>query len=173
MKQHEIAQLGHPILRSTAQPVDDIHSERCQSIISDMLSAVKAAGGVGIAAPQLHIDVRIFIICSKPNIRYPDAPLVEPQAIINPEILSYGNKIVSDWEGCLSVPSIRGLVPRSEEIKVKYLDEHGVEHTDIFSGFIARIFQHEIDHLNGLTFVDRVKSSSDLISESEWYRQYT
>lgn len=173
MNKNEIAQLGHPILRKIAQPVDDIHSELCQSFISKMLSAVQEAGGVGIAAPQLHINARIFIVCSKPNIRYPDAPLMEPQAIINPEILSYGNEIVSDWEGCLSVPSIRGLVPRSDEITARYFDEKGIEHINHFSGFVARIFQHEIDHLNGLTFVDRVVSNSDLISESEWYRQFT
>ncbi len=173
MKNAEIAQLGHPILKAVAQPVDDILSELCKSIIAKMLSAVKEAGGVGIAAPQLHIDARIFIVCSKPNIRYPDAPLMEPQVIINPEIITYGDKIVSDWEGCLSVPSIRGLVPRSDEITVRYFNENGTEHTRIFSGFIARIFQHEIDHLDGITFVERVKSNSDLISESEWYRQFT
>ncbi|MFT5709273.1 MAG: peptide deformylase, partial [Oceanospirillaceae bacterium] len=109
---YSIAQLGHAVLRQRATEVDNILGGECQQLISKMMLAVTQAGGVGIAAPQIHHSVRIFIMCSKPNARYPDAPLMSPTAIINPEILHYSDEKVKDWEGCLSVPSMRGLVPR-------------------------------------------------------------
>jgi peptide deformylase len=168
-----IAQLGHPILRKIAEPVPDIQSEKIQMTIKHMMECVKEAGGVGIAAPQMYINARIFILCSKPNKRYPDAPSMEPTAIINPEIIEMSNDMVTDWEGCLSVPSMRGLVPRHQQIKVRYYDQKGSENIEELQGFVARIFQHELDHLDGLTFIDRIESAKDLFSESEWYRQYT
>lgn len=171
-KQVEIAQLGDNILRQRALEVEDILSDDCQNLVKQLLITVQEAGGVGIAAPQVHHGVRIFIMCSKPNARYPDAPLMEPTAIINPEILACSTQVVKDWEGCLSVPSIRGLVPRYETIKVKYFDQKGVEITTELTGFVARIFQHELDHLNGLTFIDQMESTKDLMSESEWYKQF-
>ncbi len=168
----KIAQLGHPILRKRAEEVNDILADDCQQLISEMMLAVSQAGGVGIAAPQIHHSLRIFIMCSKPNARYPHAPLMQATAIINPEILHYSKEIVKDWEGCLSVPSMRGLVPRHNEIKVRYYDQQGNEQRQQFTGFIARIFQHELDHLNGLTFIDQLESTQDLISESQWYEQF-
>ncbi|MCO4798938.1 MAG: peptide deformylase [Colwelliaceae bacterium] len=168
----KIAQLGHPVLRLAAEPVDNIHDDETQNIIKEMMDCVTEAGGVGIAAPQMYINKRIFIMCSKPNERYPDAPLMKPKAIINPEIVTKSRDMFSDWEGCLSVPSMRGLVPRHQKIKVKYFDQYGRDHVEELQGFIARIFQHELDHLNGLTFIDRVVTTRDLISESEWYQQF-
>ncbi|MBU2871116.1 peptide deformylase [Colwellia sp. E2M01] len=167
-----IAQLGAQVLRQRALEVDDILGDDCQNLIKAMMSTVQAAGGVGIAAPQVHHSARIFIMCSKPNARYPGAPLMEPTAIINPEIIEYSDEKVKDWEGCLSVPSMRGLVPRHTRIKVRYFDQQGIEHNRELNGFIARIFQHELDHLNGLTFIDQLETTQDLISESEWYKQY-
>ena len=177
MKQTErhkypIAQLGHEVLRLRANEVKNILSDECQQLINQMMLAVAEAGGVGIAAPQIYHSERIFIMCSKPNVRYPDAPLMPPTAIINPEILSYSNEKVKDWEGCLSVPSMRGLVPRHSQITVRYFDQQGNEQQKELSGFIARIFQHELDHLNGLTFIDQLESTKDLISEVEWYQQF-
>ncbi|KZN38456.1 hypothetical protein N480_12450 [Pseudoalteromonas luteoviolacea S2607] len=171
-KTSEIAQLGHPILMEHAKVVEDISSNQCQSLISEMMRTVEQAGGVGIAAPQVFNSVRIFIVCSKPNARYPDAPLMEPTAIINPEIIEFSIDKEKGWEGCLSVPSIRGLVPRHKQIKVKYYDQLGQQHHVVYSDFIARVFQHEMDHLDGLTFVDRVESVRDLVSESYWYEHY-
>ena len=167
-----IAQLGHVVLRQRALEVDNILSDECQQLIKKMMLAVSKAGGVGIAAPQIHHSVRIFIMCSKPNARYPDAPLMSPTAIINPEILHASDEKVKDWEGCLSVPSMRGLVPRHQEIKVRYFDQQGNEQREVLTGFVARIFQHELDHLNGLTFIDQLETTIDLISEEEWYRQF-
>jgi len=86
--------------------------------------------------------------------------------------VSRGNEIEKDWEGCLSVPSIRGLVSRNKNISVRYFDRYGSEHNDELTGFLARIFQHELDHLDGLTFVDRVETGKDLFSEEEWRKQF-
>jgi peptide deformylase len=171
-KDDGIAQLGNPILKQKAEKVENILSDECQQLINQMMDTVKAANGVGIAAPQIHQSLQIFIMCSKPNIRYPDAPLMEPTAVINPEILNSSHEKIKDWEGCLSVPSLRGLVPRHQQISVRYSDQKGNVHQKQLSGFIARIFQHEFDHLNGLTFIDQLESSNDLMSESEWYQQY-
>jgi len=167
-----IAQLGHVVLRQRAVEVDNILNDECQQLINQMMLAVLEAGGVGIAAPQIHHSVRIFIMCSKPNERYPDAPLMAPTAIINPEILHYSSEKVKGWEGCLSVPSMRGLVPRHCEITVSYFDQQGNKQQKELTGFVARIFQHELDHLNGLTFIDQLESTKDLISEAEWYQQF-
>ncbi|WP_426358380.1 peptide deformylase [Pseudocolwellia sp. HL-MZ19] len=167
-----IIQLGHPTLRKIAEPVQDILSEATQQLINNLLDTVKSAGGVGIAAPQIDISQRIFIMCSKPNQRYPNAPLMKPTAIINPKIIAHGNETEKDWEGCLSVPSIRGLVPRYNSIHVSYYDQQDNKHNKDLSGFLARIFQHEIDHLDGLTFIDRVESGKDLFSEEEWRKQF-
>ena len=169
---YDIAQLGHAVLRKRATEVENILADECQQLINLMMLAVSEAGGVGIAAPQIHHSVRIFIMCSKPNARYPDAPLMTPTAIINPEILHYSSEKVKDWEGCLSVPSMRGLVPRSSQITVRYFDQQGNEQQKELTGFIACIFQHEFDHLNGLTFIDQLESTKDLISEVEWHKQF-
>ncbi|WP_077339529.1 peptide deformylase [Pseudocolwellia agarivorans] len=171
-EQVEILQLGNPVLAQIASPVENIMSDATQQTIDMMLTTVAKAGGVGIAAPQINISQRIFIMCSKPNKRYPEAPLMQPTAIINPEIITTSKEQEKDWEGCLSVPSIRGLVPRYKTIKVSYFDLQGNKHNKELSGFLARIFQHEIDHLDGLTFIDRVESVQDLCSETEWYKQY-
>lgn len=171
---YPIAQLGNAVLRKKAAEVDieNILDDEIQQLIGKMMLTVSEAGGVGIAAPQIHHSLRIFIMCSKPNARYPDAPLMQPTAIINPEILSYSKEKIKDWEGCLSVPSMRGLVPRYNQITVGYFDQQGNKKQKELTGFLARIFQHELDHLNGLTFIDQLDSTIDLISEEEWYRQF-
>ena len=168
----DIIQLGHPTLRKIAEPVKDILSNETQQLINNMLHTVKVAGGVGIAAPQINISKRLFIVCSKPNSRYPNAPLMEPSAIINPVIIKKSLDTEKDWEGCLSVPSLRGFLPRHKRITVEYFDRYNKKQTKEFSDFVARIFQHEIDHLDGLTFIDRVESPTNLFSEAEWFSQF-
>lgn len=168
----EIAQLGHPVLKQTAQLVAEIEADECQQLISEMMHTVEKAGGVGIAAPQVYKSVRIFIMCSKPNARYPNAPFMPPTAMINPEIITVSETLEKGWEGCLSVPSMRGLVPRHTSITVKYFDQYGQVHQAQMTDFVARIFQHELDHLNGLTFIDRLESTQDLVSESYWYEHF-
>jgi peptide deformylase len=166
----EIAELGNPALRERASEVEDIHDPGVQSFIDDLIVTGLNANGVGIAAPQVSVPKRIFIVSSRPNIRYPNAPVMEPTAIINPEIVSYSEETVKDWEGCLSIPGIRGLVPRHRSVRVKYLLRDGTREEREFSDFIARIFQHEYDHLNGVLFLDRLESNKDIITEREYMK---
>ena len=153
----EIAQVGNPILRQTSQSVTDVTDDRIQQLIDTLLATAMEAKGVGIAAPQISQPYRLFIICSHPNERYPDAPLMTPTAMINPRLVSHSAEIVEGWEGCLSVPGVRELVPRYQAIAVEYLDRQGQLRHQELTDFVARIFQHELDHLNGTLFIDRVK----------------
>lgn len=168
----EILQLGHPHLRQQAKPVCDVSSIDTQFLLEQLLNFVLAKNGVGIAAPQVDINQRFFIMCSQPNARYPNAPNMAPTFIINPEIISRSDEIVKDWEGCLSLPGIRGLVPRHQAIKVRYTTQDN-DITEIeYTGFIARVFQHECDHLDGIVFIDRVESTHEIMMEKEWLKQY-
>ena len=161
----EIAQVGNPILRQQAQLVQDITEEKLQQLMDNLLSIARDANGVGIAAPQVSESYRLFVICSHPNPRYPDAPMMEPTIMINPRIISHSDEIVKGWEGCLSVPRLRGLVPRYKMITVEYLDRYGKLQQQELRDFVARIFQHELDHLNGILFIDRVEKSEDLVDK--------
>ena len=114
----QVAQLGNKILRCQAQPVNNIWHENLQKIIDNLIATVIATNGVGIAAPQVSINNRLFIIASRPNLRYPKAPKMEPKAIINPRLISHSEDRVKGWEGCLSVPGMRGLVPRYRVINL-------------------------------------------------------
>ena len=165
-----IIQLCNPILRQKAECVGDIQSENIQKLIDDLLVTVKDANGVGIAAPQVAASYRIFIVASRPNLRYPHAPLMEPTAIINPRIVAYSDEIVKDWEGCLSIPGIRGLVPRYQTIEVEYTDRYGNLQKQEFTDFVARIFQHEYDHFEGLVFLDRIERTADIFTEQEYQK---
>ena len=168
----QIIQLGDPILRHTAQLVDDIRDERIQKLIDDLIATVEQANGVGIAAPQVAESDRLFILASRPNSRYPNAPLMEPTATINPKILAHSTEVVKGWEGCLSIPGIRGLVPRYQEIEVEYTDRDGKLQKQELTDFVARIFQHEYDHLDGIVFLDRLDSTQDIITEQEYQKQF-
>lgn len=166
-----VIQLGNPVLRQQAQPVESVQSDRIQTLIDQLIATAIQTHGVGIAAPQVAAGDRLFIVASRPNLRYPHAPYMEPTAMINPEMVAHSPEQEKGWEGCLSVPGIRGLVPRYRSITVEYTDRYGDRHHQELSGFVARIFQHEYDHLNGLLFLDRVESSHDLMSEAEYQQQ--
>lgn len=167
----KIASSGHPILRQQAHTVKQFQDPQLQNLIDDLLTTVQNAQGVGIAAPQVGESLRLFIVASRPNSRYPQAPNIPPTVMINPRLLTHSSEQVKGWEGCLSVPGVRGLVPRSQEIEIEYCDRTGQNHTAILTDFLARIFQHEYDHLNGILFIDRLKSSEDRFTEAE-YQQY-
>ncbi|MCX7596089.1 MAG: peptide deformylase, partial [Fischerella sp.] len=126
--------------------------------------------GVGIAAPQVAQSYRVMIVASRPNPRYPDAPEMEPTAMINPKIITHSTAVVKGWEGCLSIPGIRGLVPRYEAVEVEYTDRNGKLQKQLLNGFIARIFQHEHDHLDGIVFLDRLESNRDIVTEQEYQK---
>jgi peptide deformylase len=166
----QIAQLGHPVLRIPVEPVPFPASAAIRALVDDMLATLRDANGVGIAAPQVFESVAIFIVASRPNPRYPHAPLMEPEVVINPEIVERSAEMVKDWEGCLSIPGIRGEVPRHQTITVRYQTLDGKLIERQFSDFVARIFQHEDDHLRGIVFFDRLESTTDLITEKEFQK---
>jgi peptide deformylase len=166
-----IIQLGNSILRQKASLVENINDERIQKLIDDLMTTVAKANGVGIAAPQVAQSCRLFIVASRPNPRYPNAPEMEPTAMINPKIVAHSTEVVKGWEGCLCVPGIRGLVPRYQEIEVEYTDRNGKLQKQELTDFVARIFQHEYDHLDGIVFLDRLESTLDIITEQEYQKQ--
>lgn len=166
----DIIQLGDPKLRQIAQSIVDIKDESVQQLIDTLMLKVIDANGVGIAAPQIAQSWRLFIVASRPNLRYSDAPKMEPTAMINPKIVTHSKETVKGWEGCLSVPGIRGLVPRYQHIEVEYTNREGKQQGCELSGFVARIFQHELDHLDGIVFVDRLETTQDLVTEQEYWR---
>jgi peptide deformylase len=165
-----IAHLGNPILRETARSVEDFTEPDFQKLINSLLLTVQANNGVGIAAPQVAKSYRLFIIASRPNPRYPNAPSMEPTVAIDPKIVGYSGEMVKGWEGCLSVPGWRGLIPRDRAIQVEYLTRDGRYQRREFRDFLARIFQHELDHLNGILFLDRVESNQDIFTEAEYQK---
>ena len=158
--------MGHPVLRSRARPVDpaDIKSPRIQQLIDDMFETMQEYQGVGLAAPQVHEGLRLFVAGFAPR-RDEDqdedddedggVPLM---ALINPEITVVGRETQDDWEGCLSIPDVRGRVIRAQEISVKAYDRRGRRVQMAARGFTARVIQHETDHLDGVLFLDRMES---------------
>jgi peptide deformylase len=165
----QIAQLGNPILRKISKEIKNIDKD-IDSLSSNMIYTVQNVNGAGLAAPQVFESKSMFIMASKPNDRYPNAPQMEPTAIINPKLIASSEKSVKDWEGCLSIPGIRGLVTRNEEIEVEYTNISGAIVNTTFGNFAARIFQHEYDHLQGIVFLDRVESNKELITELEYQK---
>ena len=166
-----IVQLGNPILRQQAQIIENIQDKWLQQLIDNLIATATVSHGVGIAAPQVSSSYRLFIVASRPNSRYPNAPEMEPTAMINPRIIAHSSEIIKGWEGCLSIPGIRGLVPRYQAIEVEYTTRDGQLHRQELTDFVARIFQHEYDHLEGIVFLDRVESTHDLMSEAEYQQQ--
>jgi peptide deformylase len=172
----QIIEIGSSVLRvGVASPLEtrsnvipDPHQLDIQELIADLIATAQAANGVGIAAPQVASSVRLFIIASRPSPRYPYAPTMEPTAMIDPQIIDRSTEIVMGWEGCLSVPGVRGLVPRYRSIEVTYLTADGEFVQRKLTDFVARIFQHELDHLDGILFPDRVLKSTNLITEAEY-----
>jgi peptide deformylase len=167
----EIAQLGAAVLRQIAEPITDIHAPATQDTIAKMQSALAGTLGVGIAAPQISVAKRIIIVASRPTARYPHAPLMAPTVMINPSYTVVSDIQEKDWEGCLSIPSIRALVPRYLSILIHYTDRQGERVNAPLHGFVARVFQHEVDHLDGKVYLDRVENSRDIFSESEYLKR--
>lgn len=161
MTKRMIAKLGHPVLLDPSRPVDDPTSAAIQALIDDMIETVQAAKGVGLAAPQVFEPVRVIIARDKTK----SEPLYQP--LINPEFAAIGDKVAFDIEGCLSIDHLNGIVPRHENIRVKALDRHGKPVEFAASGHFARVIQHEIDHLEGVLFVMRVRDWQAVAMKSE------
>ena len=172
----KVARMGHPVLRVKAQPLapSDFKHQALQSLIDDMLDTMAEYHGVGLAAPQIHESLRLFVgvlESARPEAGK-DAAEPEPIAIINPEITAVGDEIVEDWEGCLSIPDVRGRVPRSREIKVRAYDRKGERLELRARGYSARVIQHETDHLDGILFFDRMKTFESLTFLDEYARYW-
>jgi peptide deformylase len=166
----EIAQLGAKVLRQIAESVEDVHAVEIRQIIEAMQSTLASTQGVGIAAPQISESKRIIIVASRPTARYPHAPQMAPTVMINPSFQALSEHKEKGWEGCLSIPGIRALVPRYTEIMIQYTDQQGSVIELKLDGFVARIFQHEVDHLEGRVYLDNVEDNRDIIAESEYLK---
>jgi len=168
----KVARMGHPVLRAKARRLEkaDIRSVAIQKLIDDMIETMREYHGVGLAAPQVHEAVRVFVAALDAGEE--DAPQVETLAIINPEITVIGSDVVEDWEGCLSIPDIRGRVPRAREIAVRAMDRRGDRIELHAHDFHARVIQHETDHLDGVLFFDRMKSFESLTFLDEYSRYW-
>lgn len=164
--------MGHPVLRAKARPLErsEIRSAALQKLIDDMMDTMAEYRGVGLAAPQIHEGVRLFV-AALDDADSEDAAR-EPIAIINPEITVVGADVVEDWEGCLSIPDIRGRVPRAREIKVRAYDRNGERIELRAHDFPARVILHETDHLDGVLFFDRMRAFDSLTFLEEYSRYW-
>lgn len=153
-----VAQRGEEILKIKAAAVanGEFDSEWLLQLASALHATMLERNGVGIAAPQVYISKRLIIVASRPNPRYPDAPEMDAVVMVNPEILEFSQTTCLGEEGCLSVPDERGQVERAQAVKVRYYTLQGEVIETTFEGFPARIVQHEVDHLDGILFVERV-----------------
>ena len=165
----KIAKMGHPVLRTQAPPLDpaEIETARIQRLIEDMFETMHDSQGIGLAGPQVHESIRMFVA----GVDDSDGGM-SPVVIINPEVTLIGSRVEEDWEGCLSIPDIRGRVPRATDIKVRGLDRHGQAVSLNANGFPARVIQHETDHLDGILFFDRMTAFESLTFLDEYARYW-
>ena len=170
----KVARLGHPVLRKKSKPVPiaKITSPRIQSFIQDLIQTMREYDGVGIAAPQVHLSLRIAVIESLHNPRYPKAPRIPLLILINPTVKPLSTRKVSDWEGCLSVDGFRGKVPRWHSVEVRAYNERGAPVRFRATGFFARVVQHEWDHLQGNVYLDRMPNLQTLTHLTEYSRYW-
>jgi len=156
-----VLRIGDPLLNQVSQRVSDPDSAAIRRLIEDMFDTMHACEGAGLAAPQIGVLSRVVIFGLDHNSRYPDAEAVPKTVLINPEIEILSTEFVSDWEGCLSVPGMRGLVPRSKKIRYSGVDQLGEKIERTVSGFHARVVLHECDHLDGIIYTQRIKDLKD------------
>jgi peptide deformylase len=168
-----IREMGDPVLRQEARTVtpEELASPEVQRLIDDMIETVRAADGAGLAAPQVGVLLRIAVIEVRPgNPRYPYKPIIPLTVVVNPELTPLDQVAFATNEGCLSMPNLRGDLLRFENVGVRYLDREGNPHEETRRGLTAGTFQHEVDHLNGILFVDRMVDMSSLSTWEEFER---
>ena len=155
-----VLRIGHPALRTCAENVPDdlFGSQRLHQLIDDLFDTKTAYSGAGLAAPQIDQPLRVFVVGMGHNPRYPNNDHLPERAVINPIIESIGDELISGWEGCLSVPGLRGEVKRCRRIHLKWQDREGAFFSEELLDFHARVVQHENDHLNGVLFTDKLTS---------------
>jgi peptide deformylase len=168
----KIARMGHPVLRGKAEPVADPRASEVRRLVGDMVETLADIGGAGLAAPQVHVPLRI-VIFRVPEERVTGRPDDQPQdlmTLINPVIEPLSDEMEVGWEGCLSVPNLRGAVPRFRRIRYRGLDEDGAAIERIAEGFHARVVQHECDHLDGILYPQRMTDLGLLVFTEELSR---
>lgn len=170
----KVARLGHPVLRKTAAPVPvrEIRSADTQRLIDDMIETMREYNGAGLAAPQVHTLKQICVIEVNENPRYPDAPAIPLTVLVNPVVTPVTDDMEDGWEGCLSVPDMRGVVPRYSAVRLEAYDRDGGRINAVAKEFFARVIQHETDHLHGIVYVDRMRDLSTLTHLAEWNRYW-
>ena len=170
----KVTRLGHPVLRQVTEPISvrELQSPEWQKFIDDMVETMKEYDGVGLAADQVHTSKQIAVLEVADNPRYPEKPKVPLTVLVNPKITPLTEDTDDDWEGCLSIPDLRGKVPRYRNIRVQALDRNGKELDFIANDFHARVIQHEWDHLNGKVYLDRMRDFSTLAFLTEFARYW-
>jgi len=168
----KVARLGHPVLRQVTETVtsQELQSQSVQQFIDDMIVTMKEYDGVGLAADQVHESMQIAVLEVASNPRYPNKPDVPLTVLVNPKITLLTEEMEEDWEGCLSVPDLRGRVPRCKSIRVEAWDRNGKSIDFIANDFHARVIQHEFDHLNGKVYLDRMRDLTTLSFLQEFAR---
>lgn len=160
MSVRDILRMGDPRLLRQAEPVSRFSTPELHALIEDMFDTMHAANGAGLAAPQIGVNLQVVIFGLKQNPRYPDAPPVPETVLINPVLRPLSDLVEEDWEGCLSVPGLRGVVPRWKELHYEGFDRHGNAISRDVEGFHARVVQHECDHLAGILYPMRIRDFS-------------
>jgi peptide deformylase len=170
----KVARLGHPVLRKTTARLipSELQSPSMQKFIDDMIETMREYDGVGLAADQVHESKQIAVLEVADNPRYPNKPAVPLTVLVNPKITPLSDATEEDWEGCLSIPDLRGKVPRYTSIHVQAWDRDGRELDYVAHGFHARVIQHEFDHLNGKVYLDRMRDLSTLAFLQEFARYW-
>jgi peptide deformylase len=156
----EVLKMGHPVLRERAKPVSEFNTPALESLLTDMRDTMQALDGAGLAAPQIGVSLRVVIFAVESNPRYPDVEAIPQTILVNPEIIPLSQEQEFGWEGCLSIPGMRGLVPRYQHVRYRGYDQYGqVIEREVF-GFHARVVQHEVDHLDGILYPVRMTDLS-------------
>jgi peptide deformylase len=173
MAVRKIIRMGHPTLRKRARALalDELESPELRRLVADMIDTLHDAGGIGLAAPQIDEPVRLAIVeISGGPSRYGDIPTMPLTVFVNPDIEVVDPATAGYWEGCLSVPGLRGFVERPQYVRVTYRDLDGRQHALELKGFLATVFQHEFDHLDGVLYIDRMSDSRKLVFEDEYVK---
>ena len=166
----EIKTIGEQVLKEIAKEVPIEKIQEKLDLINEMIEIMRCSKGVGIAAPQIGVLEQIVIIEIQENERYPNIEKMPLTIMINPKLNIIDEEKVDGYEGCLSVPGVRGVVPRYKWIQVEYLDEKGQQHTMMLDGFPAKVAQHEVDHLNGIVFLERVEDKRSFITNENYFK---
>jgi peptide deformylase len=157
-----VLKMGHPLLRQVAEPVATFGTRELEELVRDMDDTMRSLDGAGLAAPQIGVSLRVVIFEVRRNLRYPDAGEVPYTVLVNPELTPLDDELEDGWEGCLSVPGLRGLVPRYRRLRYRGCDAEGRAVDRTVDGFHARVVQHEVDHLDGILYPMRLRSLHDL-----------